>query len=413
MKKTKLYKLPNGLKLVIHADSTRHSINANLITLFGGINASYLKDGKCHNIPSGVAHFLEHLLIEHSFKGNIYEYFSNRDVRFNGSTGNQSTNFFIDTVSDFDELLHDLIYMVNKAEFTPEDVDYTRKAVLEEVRKSDDNRFRQFSKVTRSCLFKNYTSELPIGTLRDVSEMSYENLKLCHSLFYRPENQLLAITGNVKPDEIKKLVTDIYASLDYKQLNVTSFIPDEDVSVAKESGELKWDTADEYVALNYKIDMSNYKPYDRLKLEYYIGFFLEYNFNESSLAYDEVLTKKISNYSINFDSYILKNFFVISIGCFTSDFSEFISIADQKIKELFISEEYFNLLKNDAIIKFLLREDGNTKVISAFVDNILSIGYEKPDTIEDIENLSYLECNEMLNKIDFSNKCITKIIKEN
>ena len=83
------------------------------------------------------------------------------------------------------------------------------------------------------------------------------------------------------------------------------------------------------------------------------------------------------------------------------------------MKELFISEEYFNLLKNDAIIKFLLREDGNTKVISAFVDNILSIGYEKPDTIEDIENLSYLECNEMLNKIDFSNKCITKIVKEN
>ena len=55
MKKTKLYKLPNGLKLVIHADSTRHSINANLITLFGGINASYLKDANGNYIEHTVS----------------------------------------------------------------------------------------------------------------------------------------------------------------------------------------------------------------------------------------------------------------------------------------------------------------------------------------------------------------------
>ena len=74
MKITK-YTLDNGLKLIFCNDNTKHCTIANLFVNFGGSNQNIIIDNEDIKIKNGMAHFMEHLLIEHSIYGNALNEF--------------------------------------------------------------------------------------------------------------------------------------------------------------------------------------------------------------------------------------------------------------------------------------------------------------------------------------------------
>lgn len=412
MKESKVFKLKNGLTLLFYKDSTKHSMVANIIVKYGGINNEFIVDNQKHRTKDGIAHFLEHLLIEHSIYGNALTHFNTKYINTNGITNSRMTNFYIDTVSDFEDSLIELINIVNIPHFTKEDVATTKYAIIEEIRKNNDNKFRNLNKKTLSCLFKNIKYQNNLGTASTIKSLTYEEVKQCYDLFYQPSNQVIAICGNINIPKLKKLITKAYENLNKEK--IVYQIPDfnEPNEIVSKEGYVTEDINEEYVQISYKINISALTNYEQVKLTFYLNYFLENNFDESSDAYRKLIYQKISVHNITYSYYVIDKFIIVEIGTYTNKKEKFVNLINSTIKNKKFNEEFFQIRKNRTIIALLLREENPLDMLLPLVDNVIMYNYYENDKISDIENYTFEDYQYLINKLDFTNYCITEIRKK-
>ena len=94
MASNEIITLENGLKIVLYQDNTKHVTQANLIIKYGSKYNKIKINNKIIDIPNGTAHFLEHILIEHTIYGNILTRFKERNIRTNGITNQNFTYYY-------------------------------------------------------------------------------------------------------------------------------------------------------------------------------------------------------------------------------------------------------------------------------------------------------------------------------
>ncbi len=70
----KKYKLKNGLTVIINK-TKKHNTFIELITNVGSKDNSFKINNKIVTVPRGLAHFLEHFLIEDSIYCNMNKYY--------------------------------------------------------------------------------------------------------------------------------------------------------------------------------------------------------------------------------------------------------------------------------------------------------------------------------------------------
>jgi len=413
MKQNKIHTLKNGLKIVIYQDTTKHSAYAELIVNYGAINNKFRLNDKEYHINDGMSHFIEHLLIEHSIYGDSSEYFKNNYVRSNGGTSVKYTSFYIKTVANFLENLEKLIKMVNIPNFTKEDIEITKPPIYEEIRRSKDNNFKSLNEVERKCLFKtiDYTSIL--GEIEEIKAIDYDSVKMCYDIFYQPNNQILAIAGNINPEEVIELVEKIYNEIDKEKIDYTIPNYKEPNEVVKIYDEIYKDVKENFITIDYKMNISNLSPFERVKMTFYLSYFLSYNFDEASNTYKKLIDDKISVNNIGYSSYFINDSLVISISTYTDKFDEFIELVNNTIKNKNTDIEDFEIRKKRTLISLILREENFMKMIDLFTDNILTFNYYEMDKIEDVENQNYEDFKNMINNLNFNNYCIAKMLKIN
>lgn len=412
MKITK-YTLDNGLKLILCSDNTKHCTIANLFVRFGGNNKNIIINGKEKKIKNGMAHFIEHLLIEHSIYGNSLLEFNKKHTHSNGFTSDVRTEYYINSVSDFEEDLIRLINIVNNSKFTREDIENTRGAIIKERMMDEDNKFKALYKLDYECLFNKIEYPNILGEIDDIKSISYEDIKECYDTFYSPNNQILVISGKFNLKRIKKIVEETYKKIDKKTVDYSIIKPKENNEVNIKEKEIKKDTYMDYVRINYKINIENLNNFEQIKLGYYLDYYLSYLFDGSSNAYSELVKKKICIYNIDYGFNKIDNFYIITIGTYTNNHKEFIEKIKKEMKQKKVDLEDFNLKKKESIIEIILREDNLFNMIKPYFDNIIKYNYFNLDCIEDIETQSFDEYKKMINDLNLENFVITKMIKNN
>lgn len=412
----KIVTLENGLKIVFYVDKNKHSNIAYLITKFGGLNKELIINDDLKTIPSGCAHFLEHILIEYSKYGNIFSYFNQKYVRFNGSTSNTFTNFYIDTIEDFYENLKILIEVINNPFFKEEDVLKTKGAILEEIGERVDNNFYKLDKLVSKSLFKNSNYNNVLGSKEDINSINYLDLINCYNTFYRPDNQILVIAGNVDIDKTVKIVEVLYDKLFKERKDETKY-KIKDIKLPREIGNgnkdnlIKVDINSNYTKISYKIDISNFSNYEKVKLSFYISFFLNNHFGGTSNFYKTLINKKISVYDIDSSHVYLDDYLILELGTYTNKKEELVKLVQDEVNNIKFKEKDFINSKKQAIIGLILREERLYDVINPFVDNILSFNYYDIDKISDVDSYTFKDYQEVISKLDFSNYTINSLVK--
>lgn len=410
MKITK-YKLNNGLHLIFCNDNTKHCTIANLFVKFGGSNQNIIVDNKKIKIKKGTAHFMEHLLIEHSIYGNALNVFKQNHTFSNGMTDDMKTEFYINSVINFEEDLIKLINLVNNSKFTKENVEDTRGAIIKEKMMNKDNEFTELYKIGYECLFNNLKYPNVLGEIKDIETISYEELKLCYDTFYSPNNQTLIISGKFNEKKIKKIIEDTYSKINKQELSYIVPKIEEDNKIKIKEKNIKKDIYIDYVRINYKLDISNLCSVDQIKLGFYLDSFLSYLFDASSKLYNELVERQICVYNINYSFEKIDNFYIVKIGTYTNKHEEFIEKILESINEKKLNEKDFNIRKKENIIDLILREDNLFSMIKPFFDNIFTFNYYELDKIEDIENQTFEDYKKTIKNLNFNEFCITKMLK--
>lgn len=403
--------LENGLTIYLYNDKRRHSTFFQFVNLCGGITKDFIVDGKEYHMQDGLAHILEHYVVECNDKGNFLKILGEQQMNTNASTHLNMTDFYFETVENVNFGIRTMLEGIYNVTFNVESLEKIKNPIYQEIRGKSDSKFYQLNRLCNDNLFNNIKFRDIGGTLDEVKNTTIDDLKLFYEAFYQPNNQFIVIAGNFNKKEVLEEIYNFYENLEYQKHDVKVIKVKEDVEVNKKEDILYYKTPLEYVNITFKFDVSKYSPLEMLNLDYYIHTFFNSFFGTTSKLYEKLTKNKIITSSIACGNVRLNNTLTISIGSYTHDVEVFKKEVLNTIKEMdSFDEEKFELDKKTSIISMILRDENIFKTIFPFVDNIVDFNYPYVDTVEDVEAFTYEDFINTIKKLEFSNYSINTIV---
>ena len=197
--------LPNGLRVVVIPMTN----GSGVITtdIFYDVGSRDETMGK-----SGIAHMLEHMNFKstkHLAEGEFDEIVKRHGGVSNASTGFDYTHYYIKSASrNLNTSLELFAELMANLNLTDEEFQKERDVVAEERRWRTDNHpvgylyFRMFNAHYAAHSY-HWT---PIGFMHDIQSWDIEDIRAFHRRFYRPDNAMLIVSGDIEPQKVFDLV---------------------------------------------------------------------------------------------------------------------------------------------------------------------------------------------------------------
>ena len=403
--------LKNGVTLYMYIDPTMRKTYVSYAINYGSSGKwfnFYYKDKLYHVLP-GCAHFLEHMLGEHSKYGNIYKYFASKKYDRNGVTGLDNTRYFFCGTEDIKESIEKLINMVDDPVFTENDVEETKYAIIEETKRVLNNKGRVGYALCKRNLYKNldiYHESLgSIGNEETTKSLDYNTLKLCYDAFYYDANKTLLVGGNFDEQEMVDYIESIYAKLKPHKKELKELEYKELDKVKKEEEIYYMPTNDDYVTIGFK---EKIEKLTKKEILFYIWFILDYKFSDTKYFKKNLKKENIISYfsDISVDFYEDK-YYEIIISVSAKDTPKFIEKIKDYMKVMDLTEKEFELYKRTSIADEAVKIDYKYRVLNTFLNKIEYS--ENFDEIDFIKTLTFDRFKEFFNSITTDNYTVSII----
>ncbi len=196
------FQLENGLKVLVHQDTSTPMAVVNVLYNVGAKDEDPAK--------TGFAHLFEHLMFGGSVNIPVYdEPLQRAGGENNAYTTNDLTNYYCQIPAENIETAFWLESdrMLSLA-FSKKSLEVQRKVVCEEFKEHYIN--KPYGDVWHKMRSLAYTQHpyrwMTIGaSLAHVEDATMEDVKDFFFQFYRPNNAILVVTGNVETEQVKQL----------------------------------------------------------------------------------------------------------------------------------------------------------------------------------------------------------------
>lgn len=206
------YELENGLEIVVIEDHRAPVVEHML----------WYRAGAADETPgvSGIAHFLEHLLFKATDTLASGEF--SAIVAANGGTDNAFTSQ--DTTAYHQRVAADRLGLMMQMEadrmrnirLTEDDIATERQVILEERnQRTDSSAGALFGEQRRAAQYLNHPYGIPvIGWKHEMEDLSLDDALTFYRKYYAPNNAILIVAGDVRPDDVLALAKTHYGPLE-------------------------------------------------------------------------------------------------------------------------------------------------------------------------------------------------------
>lgn len=205
------YDLDNGLKVILHEDHTTPIVAVSVMYHVGSKNENPNR--------TGFAHFFEHLLFEGSEnikRGEFDKYIQNAGGMNNANTNYDRTFYYEILPSnqlgtglwlESERMLH--------AKVEDKGIETQRQVVKEERRQRIDN--QPYGSVLEESMKRAYTKHpyksSVIGSMEHLDAAKEADYKQFYADFYRPDNAILSIAGDINIEETKEMIAQLFGTI--------------------------------------------------------------------------------------------------------------------------------------------------------------------------------------------------------
>ena len=188
--------LPSGLRVVAEIDNRGYS------AAYGYFIRSGSRDEVDHE--SGLSHFLEHMMFKGTARRSAKDV--NRELDELGGQGNaytseEQTVYYATVLPKFQDRIVDLLSDMMRPTLAEDDFNTERKVILEEIAKYEDQPpFGGFERAMEVYFGPRGLGRRVLGTSESIAQMTADAMKAYFARRYRPENMVLAASGNVDFD---------------------------------------------------------------------------------------------------------------------------------------------------------------------------------------------------------------------
>ena len=201
------YDLPNGLKVLLHED---HSTPIVAVSVMYHVGSKNEKPDR-----TGFAHFFEHLLFEGSknIKRGEFDDYVNKAGGYNNANTWYDRTYYYEVLPsnqlalglwlESERMLHANVEEVG--------IETQRQVVKEERRQRVDN--QPYGRLLEESMKRTFTvhpyHHSVIGAMEHLDAAQEADYKQFYKDFYRPDNAILSIAGDIDIEQTKKLI-DVY-----------------------------------------------------------------------------------------------------------------------------------------------------------------------------------------------------------
>ena len=202
--------LSNGLRIAAEIDSRGYS------AAFGYFVRAGSRDEV--DMESGLSHFLEHMMFKGTARRTAADV--NRELDELGGQGNaytseEQTVYYATVLPKFQGRIIDLLTDMLSPSLDEHEFETERQVILEEIAKYEDQPpFGAFERAMEMYFGPRGLGRRVLGTAESIREMSPDTMRNYFDRRYRPENIVLAATGNVDFDELVADVEDAHCRLE-------------------------------------------------------------------------------------------------------------------------------------------------------------------------------------------------------
>lgn len=304
------FTLDNGLRVIVHQDTTTPMVAVNLLYDVGARDEN--------PEMTGFAHLFEHLMFGGSV--NIPEYDTPLQMaggENNAYTTNDITNYYVQLPKQNIEtaLWLESDRLLSLA-FSKKSLDVQRKVVCEEFKEHYINKpYGDAWKHLRALAYKQHPYQwMTIGKeLKHVEDAQLEDVKNFFFKHYRPVNAILCVAGNVTTDEVKALANKWFGNIEAGEKYVRN-LPKEPTQTEARTETIVRDV-----------------PYDALYKAWHIPARLEKGYHESDLI-TEIMGNGYA--SRLYQSLVKEQQIFSSINCYHTGSSDAgLIVVEGKVKE--------------------------------------------------------------------------------
>ena len=235
--KEKVYieKLENGLTVMIIPKKGIQKKYVIWGTNYGSNDSKFIVPGEDveTEVPKGVAHFLEHKMIEQANGTNSLDTLTALGAEANAYTTNDHTAYLFECTENFYPALDELMDYVQHPYFTDQNVEKEKGIIGQEIMMYDDYPEWRVYLNALEAMYHEHPVKLDItGTIETISHIDKEILYKCYNTFYNPSNMAMVVCGDFEPEklleEIKKRLIDKKGNGEIKRI-----YPNEEETIVK------------------------------------------------------------------------------------------------------------------------------------------------------------------------------------
>ena len=201
-------RLPNGLCIRVIPKPGFSRAFAVFAADYGSMDTAFTLDGKKHETPAGVAHYLEHKMFDMP-DGDAMSVFAAAGASPNAFTSYAMTAYHFECTDRFEENLRTLLGFVSTPYFTPESVEKERGIIAQEIKMYADSPDSAVFEDLFAVMYPKHPISVPIaGSVESIADITPELLYACCRAFYTPQNMMLCVVGDVSAEEVARLARE-------------------------------------------------------------------------------------------------------------------------------------------------------------------------------------------------------------
>lgn len=403
----------NGLMTYVIPKKGYSKSFAMLTVRYGSNDIKFsIDEDEMKEYPMGIAHFLEHKLFEEK-EGNIFDRFAILGSSPNAYTNFNATAYYFTATNSFEENLKLLIKFVFNPYFTKENVEKEKGIIEQEIKMYDDNPgFRVYFGALQS-MYENHPIKNDIaGTVSSIKEITPELLNQCYNTFYKPENMILVVVGDVDIQKVTSITNDL-VPMDRGKVSFKKHKYINEKGIFKKERSSKMGLSIPNFIIGFKEELEDEGNNFILKKKISMDIFSKLFFSRSSDVYEVLYSKGLINESFEYEYTVQEEYSHYILGGESKDpiaVKDYINVALKEIKDKDININDFERVKKVLIGSFISRFNSIESIGNSLSDYFLR-KIDILDYYEILKSITIKDVKAQIENIFKEENCVISVVK--
>lgn len=402
----------SGLKIYVMPKENYSSAYAVFGTNYGSIDTRFKRSDsdKWTSVPEGIAHFLEHKLFE-SEDLDAFTRYAKTGASANAYTSFDKTCYLFQCSDNFEASLEILLDFVTHPYFTKETVEKEQGIIGQEITMYYDVPGWMSTFNLLKLLYHNHPVRIDIaGTVESIAQITDKLLYDCYNTFYNLNNMVLAVVGNVTPEQVLDVCDKMLKKAE--PLKIERSFEEEPRDIAGTYTEYNLSMSMPVFSFGYKEKCE--KPIQDIKTIVETNILLEILAGEASDLYNSLFEKGLINSSFSKEYFIGYGYEAITFDGESENpkaVSEAIKQEVARLKKEGIDENQFEAVRRSLYGREIMEYNDIDSIANGFVSAHFG-GYSIFDSVEIFRSVTKEDIEKRLSQVMDEQYSALSVVKE-